>query len=192
MDNRARQRMQRENLNRRANAEARARGLSGGQMRQDRQRTQPTQGPIVGATSQAYQAMPAGPTGQMKRPSLGQMATGMAMNRGMEEVERRIFPRTSEPMGSLPGSTAATASMENLVTPSRVARTAATENIGAQTGLLKGAEAAVQPGFMSMLSGLGSQMGPLMAQYGMPLLGAYALSRMLASGGYVGPLSKKG
>jgi len=171
---------------------------TGGQMRDDRQRTQPSTQPIIGATSQAVQA----PSIQAK-PGLGQMARGMALNAAMNEgmdvatpyVKEKlvnIMPRTPEPMGSLPGSTAATANMENLITPSRVAKTAATENIGAQTGLLKGAEAAAQPGFMGMLSGLGAQMGPMMMQYGMPLLGAYALSRMLSSGGYVGPLSKKG
>jgi len=166
-------------------------------MRDDRQRTQPSTQPIIGATSQAVQA----PSIQAK-PGLGQMARGMAlnaaMNKGIETATPyvkdklvNIFPRTPEPMGSLPGSTAATANMENLVTPSRVEQVLAAEDIGSKAGMLQGATAA-QPGFMSMLSGLGSQMGPMMMQYGMPLLGAYALSRMFSSGGYVGPLSKKG
>ena len=199
------QRIREAQMIRKAQEEARARNSSSGQMREDRQRPAYGSGyPMMGATSQAVQA----PSIQAK-PGLGQMARGMAlnaaMNKGVEtatpyvkegmntakEKLVNIFPRTPEPMGSLPGSTAATANMENLVTPSRVEQVLAAEDIGSKAGMLQGATAA-QPGFMSMLSGLGSQMGPMMMQYGMPLLGAYALSRMFSSGGYVGPLSKKG
>lgn len=157
---------------------------SGGQMRDDRQRTQPSTQPIMGATSQAVQA----PSIQAK-PGLGQMARGIALNTAMNKGMDAATPYVEEKLVELNPLKAVMARGQADSTIDDAAIRAA--QLGGSAGDAA-AMGAAQPGFMGMLSGLGAQMGPMMMQYGMPLLGAYALSRMLSSGGYVGPLSKKG
>jgi len=165
---------------------------TGGQMREDRQRPAYGSGyPMMGATSQAVQA----PSIQAK-PGLGQMARGQVLNAAMNEGMDVATPYVKEGM-----NTAKEKLVEINPLKAVMARGQADPSMddaairAAQLGGSAGDAAAMgaaQPGFMNMLSGLGAQMGPMMMQYGMPILGAYALSQMLSRGGYVGPLSKKG